>query len=71
MFYNTDTAQPIAFDGGASVFPTQGITIDSTGISGSIGSTGRATRKVEVFQSWPSVPSVFQFVAYSPTGITE
>jgi hypothetical protein len=67
MFYNTDTAQPIAFDSTDTthVFPTQGITVDSTGAA------GQSTRRVSVFQSWPEIPDLFQFAIYSSTGITK
>ncbi|HKB88795.1 MAG TPA: hypothetical protein VKC53_04050 [Patescibacteria group bacterium] len=66
LFYNTDTAQPIAFDTTtAATFPSQGILVDSSGTA------GQSSRKVEVFQSWPEIPSIFQFAVYSSTGITK
>ena len=66
MFYNTNAASPIAFDStNASVFPSQGIKVDSAGTA------GQSSRKVEVFQSWPEVPGVFQYGLYSPSGITK
>ena len=66
MFYNTDTAQPIAFaspDG--DLFPSQGILVDSSGTS------GQSSRKVQVFQGWPEIPSPFRFAVYSSTGLTK
>lgn len=66
MFYNTNTAHPIGFDTlSAAVFPTQGITVDSSGTS------GQSSRKVQVFQSWAEVPSAFLSALYSPTGLTK
>lgn len=67
MFYNTNTSQPIGIDStnAAWLFPTQGITIDSSGTS------GQSSRKVEVFQGWPEIPSQFLFGLYSPTGLTK
>jgi len=67
MFYNTGTAQPIAFDSTDSThtFPSQGIMVDSTGLA------GQSTRRVSVFQSWPEIPDLFQFPIYSSTGITK
>lgn len=66
MFYNTNTSHPIAFDSTtASTFPTQGMLIDSSGTS------GQSNRKVQVFQSWPEVPSTFLYGIYSPVGLTK
>ncbi len=66
LFYNTDVAQPVAFDStNASKFPSQGILVDSSGTS------GQSNRKVEVFQGWPEVPNVFQYAIYSSTGLTK
>lgn len=66
MFYNTNTSQPIAFDStNFSVFPSQGIVVDSSGTA------GEANRKVEVFQGWPEVPGVFLSGIYSPSGLTK
>lgn len=66
MFYNTNTSHPIAFDStNASRFPTQGMLIDSSGTS------GQSSRKVQVFQSWPEVPSTFLYGIYSPVGLTK
>lgn len=65
MFYNTDTSYPVAFDStNASVFPTQGITIDSSGTS------GQSTRRVRVFQSWSEIPPIFQYAIFSPVAVT-
>lgn len=66
MFYNTDSAQPLAFDStDASLFPSQGILVDSSGVS------GQSSRKVQVFQGWPEIPAPFQFAIYSSTGLTK
>lgn len=66
MFYNTDTAQPVAFDStDAHTFPTQGLSIDSSGTA------GQSTRRVSVFQSWQEVPDALQFAVYSSTEITK
>jgi Tfp pilus assembly protein PilX len=66
MFYNTDTNQPVAFDStDAHVFPTQGILVSS------LGTAAQSSRKVEVFQSWPEIPSSFQFAVYSSTGLSK
>lgn len=66
MFYNTDTNHPVAFDSTDShIFPTQGILISSLGVA------AQSSRKVEVFQSWPEIPSSFQFAVYSSTGLAK
>lgn len=66
MFYNTDLAQPIAFDStDEAIFPSQGILVDSSGVS------GQSSRKVQVFQGWPEIPAPFQFAIYSSTGLTK
>lgn len=66
MFYNTDTSQPVAFDStDAHTFPSQGILVDSSGVASG------STRKVEVFQGWPEIPSPFQFAIYNSTGLTK
>lgn len=66
MFYNINITQPVAFDTtDASTFPSQGILVDSTGAA------GQSNRRVEVFQGWPEIPSVFQFAVYSSTGLTK
>jgi Tfp pilus assembly protein PilX len=66
MFYNTDTNHPVAFDStDAHLFPTQGMLISSLGVA------AQSSRKVEVFQGWPEIPSSFQFAIYSSTGLTK
>lgn len=65
MFYNSDTPQPVGFDGHGSIFPTQGKTIDSAGTAGA------STRRVDVFQGWSEVPDVFLYPIYSPVGLTK
>lgn len=73
MYYNSDTSHPIAFADslGSHNFPTQGILVDSSGTAGGTASEPQSVRKVEVFQSWPEVPSVFQSSVYSSTGLTK
>ena len=64
MFYNT-TPQPVGITvvGPAGAYlPSQGLNISSTGTAGG------ANRKVAVFQSWPEVPSVFDYAVYAGTG---
>jgi hypothetical protein len=67
MSYNSNSPHPIAFDStnNSWLFPAQGIRVDSSGTS------GQASRKVEVFQGWPEVPSVFQFALFAPSGLTK
>lgn len=67
MFYNSNTSHPIAFDStnGSRLFPGQGIKVDSSGTS------GQSSRKVEVYQGFPEVPSVFVNAIYSPSGLTK
>ena len=60
MFYNTDQAHPVGISvAGGTTLPSQGLDIASTGTAGG------ANRKVAVFQSWPEVPSVFDYAVYS------
>lgn len=68
IFYNSDTSQSIGFDvdfSGNTTFPSQGITIDSTGVAGS------SNRRLNVFQSWPELPTVFDYSIYSSSGLTK
>jgi len=66
MFYNADTNHPVAFDStDTHLFPTQGMLISSLGVA------AQSSRKVEVFQSWPEIPSSFQFAVYSSTGLSK
>lgn len=46
-----------------TVLPSQGNLVTSSG------SSGKANRKVEVFQSYAEVPSIFDFTLFSPLGI--
>lgn len=72
MFYNNDTAQPIAFDStDTHTFPTQGILVDSSGTAGGTSNAPQSTRKVQVFQGWPEIPNIFQFAVYSSTRLTK
>lgn len=61
MFYNSN-AQPVGISVAGSSLPSQGLSISSTGTAGS------SNRKVLVFQSWPEVPSVFDYAVYNGTG---
>lgn len=68
MFYNSDTSQPIGVSvnfAGNSTLPSQGQSIVSTGVS------GESNRRLEVFQGWPEVPSVFDYSVYSSVGLTK
>ncbi|HTK03507.1 MAG TPA: hypothetical protein VL401_01935 [Alphaproteobacteria bacterium] len=66
MLYNTDTSQSIAFDStNASLFPSQGQEITSTGVS------GESNRRLNVFQGWPEIPDIFGYAVYSSTGLTK
>lgn len=67
MFYNTNTSHPIGFDSTRNnwLFPSQGIRVDSSGTA------GESSRRVQVFQGWPEVPTVFQYGLYSPSGLTK
>jgi len=70
MIYNTDTTQTlgttVSFAG--EFLPSQGQKIVSTG---SAGGTAGANRRIEVFQGWPEVPSVFDTSVFSSTGLTK
>ena len=68
MFYNSDTSHPIGVTvnfAGNSILPSQGQSIVSTGVS------GESNRRLEVFQGWPEVPSVFDYSVYSSAGLTK
>lgn len=64
LLYNTATSHPVAF-GGTSSFPSQGKRLTSTGTS------GEATRKVEVFQGFADLPPVFDFVLFTGGSLTK
>lgn len=66
MFYNSDTSHPIGVTvnfAGNSMLPSQGQSIVSTGVS------GESNRRLEVFQGWAEVPSVFDYSVYSSAGL--
>lgn len=68
MFYNSDQNHPIGIDvnfAADSVLPSQGQNIESTGTA------GESNRRIEVFQSWPEVPSIFEYAVFSSTGLTK
>jgi len=68
MLYNTDVSHPIGVNvnfSGNSVLPSQGKNIVSTGIA------GVSNRRIEVFQGWPEIPSIFEYPIYSPSGLTK
>ncbi|HJY98865.1 MAG TPA: hypothetical protein VJ227_04070, partial [Patescibacteria group bacterium] len=65
MLYNTDRPHFVGVMASGDVFPSQGINVLSTGTAGT------ATRRVAVFQSWPEVPSVFDYAVFSSTGIVK
>lgn len=65
MLYNTDTAQPLGITVVGDTLPSQGQDITSTGTA------GQSNRKVEVYQSWPEPPPVFDYAIYSGTGLTK
>ncbi len=70
MFYNTTTSHPIGFDSlGTGTFPNQGILVSSSGTSGEAGP--QVTRKVQVFQGWPEIPSAFLYGIFSPVGLVK
>lgn len=68
IFYNSDTSHPIGVTvdfAGNSSLPSQGQSIVSTGVA------GESNRRLEVFQGWPEVPSIFDYSVYSSNGLTK
>ncbi len=62
MLYNTVINHEIGVDvnfPGNSSLPSQGQDIDSTGVAGG------SNRRISVFQSWPEIPSIFEYSIYS------
>ena len=68
MFYNS-TLQPIGIDvnpiGPSSSLPSQGTLIDS------LGEAGETSRRVNVFESYPEPPFIFDSAIYSAGDITK
>lgn len=63
MLYNTDQAHPIGVNvAGAGMFPLQGSKVISQGTSGT------ATRSLEVSQLFPDLPPIFDSVVFSGSG---
>lgn len=67
ILYNKTESHPVgvSVSGTGSVLPSQGVDVVSTG------SAGDSNRKVQVFQSWPEAPAVFDYAVYSGTGLTK
>jgi hypothetical protein len=64
LLYNSDAKHEVAIDPdpnnlSVSVLPSQGQVIDSQGTAGD------AVRKVRVYQSYPTLPSIFDFVLFN------
>lgn len=65
LLYNT-TQQPFA------VKPESGKTLYSQGKQiESVGTAGNTTRKVVIFESYPSLPGIFDYVLFSGTNLTK
>jgi hypothetical protein len=61
LFYNTDGEHPVAFKTQPpNILPSQGKEIQSTG------TYGEATRKIQVFQTYPELPFIFDAAVFSP-----
>lgn len=68
MLYNSDQNHSMGATvnfAGNSTLPSQGQNITS------LGSAGDSNRKLQVFQGWPEIPSIFNFAIYTPTGVTK
>lgn len=66
MFYNSDENQIVGFDvTGAGDLPSQGLDIESLGTSGS------ANRRIEVFQAWAEAPGIFEYSLFSVGGLVK
>lgn len=53
LLYNTDLPHPVGVIVSGGVLPSQGKRVESTGLA------GESTRKIEVFQSFPEPPPIF------------
>lgn len=62
LLYNSE-AQPVAVEVTDGTLPSQGLMVESTGIS------GEATRKVQVFQTFGELPPIFDSAIFSPEGL--
>lgn len=67
MFYNPGLAHPVGLyvGTGGTELPSQGTQIESTGVS------GESTRRVNVFQSFPEPPFVFDTTIFSVTDLVK
>lgn len=65
MFYNTTENHEVGFEAGGDTLPSQGSLISSTGTS------GEANRKLEVFQSWPEPPMIFDNAVFSSVDLVK
>lgn len=68
LFYNTDIAHEAGINvnfAGNTLLPSQGIRIES------VGTSGEANRKIDVFQGFGEPPPVFDVAVFSVGGITK
>lgn len=68
LLYNTDVAHEAGINvnfAGNTLLPSQGLRIESTGVS------GEANRKIDVFQGFGEPPPVFDVAIFSIGGITK
>lgn len=68
LLYNTDTPQPIGIDAnfaGNTNLPPQAVSIESTGTS------GEATRKVQVLKNYADLPPIFDGMVFAPSDIVK
>lgn len=68
MFYNTDKNHPVGLNvdiAGNTSLPSQGSKVESVGIA------GEATRKIEVYKLYASIPSIFSTAIYSGGGLSK
>lgn len=65
LLYNTDMGEPVAVKVTGGILPAQGVTIDSSGVSGT------STRKVEVIRGFKELPGIFEPVVFAGGGITK
>jgi hypothetical protein len=68
MLYNSSTKHGVGFDvnfAGNSLLPAQGVNIAS------LGTSGEANRRIEVFRAYAEVPPIFDAAAFSSGGIVK